>query len=87
MLINRRLRPGECGKTYESVLVDIPEQDCAVAGGGTVEVDDQRVDAVMGRTQVSNVVANNELQHSRIYVSRRIVIICATFDKCTYSLK
>jgi len=35
-------------KTYASVVVDIPQEHGAVAGGRTVEVDDKRVDTVLG---------------------------------------
>ena len=66
-----------CGqKTYESIVVGVPQQHRAVTGSRTVEIDDQRVDAVLRRAQVSNVVANDELQRGRVDVTRRMIIVC-----------
>jgi len=66
--------------TYQSVVIDIPQEHRAVAGRRSVEIDDERVDAVLGRTQISNVVPDNELQRRRIHVTRRTIVVCSALQ-------
>ena len=65
--INRLIKPI---KAYNSVIVYIPQQTCAVVLGRAVQVDHQRIHAVGHAAQLLHVVSEGEFHGCRMYLMR-----------------